>query len=390
MTFDATFFDRGVDRLNTQCEKWDHLRQREGDDVLPMWVADMDFESPPAVVDALVARAQRLTYGYTAATPCDLQAYVDFWQRRHQLRVDPSWHVSLPCVVTGLRRCVLTMSAPGERIVIQPPVYGPFFSAITDNDRVIAENPLLLTPDGYKMDLEGLEALLRDGCKLVMLCNPHNPTGRCWSREELAALLSLCRRYGARIVSDEIHADFVFAPKTFTPILALPGAEECCVSLTAPSKTFNIAGLQKSSLLVPDASLREAFVSSMNKDGIVCDNIFSLVAARAAYEHGDAWLDGLKDYLATSRQIVMDFMRDRLPHIGVSALEATYLVWLDCRSLNLTDEELRTRTLREGKIALTGGDFFGTQGKGFLRLNIGCPHAQLRDALTRLEKALHA
>lgn len=373
--------------MGTQCEKWDAMRAREGADVLPMWVADMDFESPPAVVEAITARAQRLTFGYTCSAPEDDHAYIDFWQRRHHLTVDPAWMLSSPCVVTGLKRCVLALTQPGERVIVQPPVYGPFFASVTENGRQLAENPLLVTDEGYRMDFDGLEALLRDGCRVVMICNPHNPVGRCWTRAELETLISLCARYGAKIISDEIHADFVFAPHVFTPILALPGAKEIAVALSAPSKTFNVAGLQKSTMLVPDEALRERIAHSMSAHGVVSDNIFALAAARAAYEHGDAWLDGLMDYLRTSRRMVYDFIARRLPHIHVADLQATYLMWLDCRALGLTDEALHARTVKEARIAFTDGTAFGALGSGFVRLNIGCPHAQLEDALLRMEKA---
>lgn len=387
-TFDFAYFDRGIDRVGTDCEKWDFLRLREGADVLPMWVADMDFPSPPAVSEALVRRAQHATYGYTEPIDADFTSVIDFWQRHHGLTLTKEEITLLPCVVTGLRMGVRTMTQPGDSVIIQPPVYGPFFASIRDNGRQIVENPLLHSGDRWEMDFDGLENCLRGGAKLLLLCNPHNPVGRAWDVDELTRVVELCARYGAKIVCDEIHADFVFTPKRHVPILSIPGAEHVAISLAAASKTFNVAGLKQAVMFAKDEAMRAAIVQEMTACGVVSGNQFALVGTRACYLHGDAWLAGLKEYLKASREIVYDFIRERLPHIGVSELEATYLMWLDCRSLGVSGEELRRRTIKGAGVALTDGTFFGAQGEGFLRLNIGCPHAQLREALTRLEKAL--
>ncbi len=387
-TFDFAYFDRGIDRVGTDCEKWDFLRLREGADVLPMWVADMDFPSPPAVSEALARRAQHATYGYTEPVDADFTSVIDFWQRHHGLTLAKEEITLLPCVVTGLRMGVRTMTQPGDGVIIQPPVYGPFFASIRDNGRQIVENPLLHSGDRWEMDFDGLENCLRGGAKLLLLCNPHNPVGRAWDVDELTRVVELCARYGAKIVCDEIHADFVFTPKRHVPILSIPGAEHVAISLAAASKTFNVAGLKQAVMFAKDEAMRAAIVQEMTACGVVSGNQFALVGTRACYLHGDAWLAGLKEYLKASREIVYDFIRERLPHIGVSELEATYLMWLDCRSLGVSGEELRRRTIKGAGVALTDGTFFGAQGEGFLRLNIGCPHAQLREALVRLEKAL--
>lgn len=387
-TFDFAYFDRGIDRVGTDCEKWDFLRLREGADVLPMWVADMDFPSPPAVSEALARRAQHATYGYTEPVDADFTSVIDFWQRHHGLTLAKEEITLLPCVVTGLRMGVRTMTQPGDGVIIQPPVYGPFFASIRDNGRQIVENPLLRNGDRWEMDFDGLENCLRGGAKLLLLCNPHNPVGRAWDADELTRVVELCARYGAKIVCDEIHADFVFTPKRHVPILSIPSAEHVAISLAAASKTFNVAGLKQAVMFAKDEAMRSAIARELTACGVVSGNQFALVGTRACYLHGDAWLAGLKEYLKASREIVYSFIRERLPHIGVSELEATYLMWLDCRSLGVSGEELRRRTIKGAGVALTDGEFFGTQGEGFLRLNIGCPHAQLREALVRLEKAL--
>lgn len=388
MIFDSAFFDQGVDRIGTKSEKWDNLFKREGDDILPMWVADMDFQSPPAVVDALRERVQRLTFGYTESDSDDKQAFTSFWQRRHGLTVDPDWMIASPCVITGLRLGVRALSKPDGGVIIQTPVYGPFFSSIKESGRKIAENPLVLRDGTYTINFTQLESLLAGGNRLLMLCSPHNPTGRCFTRAELTRMVDLCTAYGAKIICDEIHADFVFKPNTFTPLLSIPGADKISMTLCAPSKTFNVAGLKNSTILAPDAKVREAIHGDMQRCGIVGENLFGFIAATAAYTHGDAWLDGLLDYLAVSKQMVYDFFAENLPHIKVAPLEATYLMWLDCRALGVDNAELVRRTTKKARIALTDGEFFGAQGKGFMRLNIGCPHAQLKEALRRLDIAL--
>ncbi len=387
-TFDFVYFDRGIDRMGTECEKWDFLRAREGADVLPMWVADMDFPSPPEVSEAIVRRAQHGTYGYTEATDEDFASIAGYWQRHHGLTLDKPDVVMLPCVITGLRMGVRTLTQPGDGVILQPPVYGPFFRAIEENGRRVMENPLIQNGNRWEMDFPGLEKCMQQGAKLLLLCSPHNPAGRAWREAELARVVELCAKYGVKLVCDEIHADFVFAPLRHVPILSIPGAKDVAVSLAAASKTFNVAGLKQAALFAPSEALRAPIEKELNACGVVSGNQLALVATRACYEHGDAWLEGLKAYLMESRQIVCDFMAERLAHIGVSELEATYLMWLDCRALGVDEQELHRRTVDEARVALTEGSFFGAQGNGFLRLNIGCPHAQLREALVRLEKAL--
>ncbi len=384
-----SFFDQGIDRRGTDCEKWDLLQGEMGDDMLPMWVADMDFRSPTAVQEALVQRAAHGTYGYTAVRPDDTLALVNFWQRRHALEIAAESVLMLPCVVSGLRLAVRALTAPGEGVIIQPPVYGPFFSAVEMLGRKQLLNPLVRGEDDvYRMNLEHLEECLQAGGKLLLLCNPHNPVGRAWTRQELRDLLALCERYDARIISDEIHADFVFPDRVHVPLLALPGAEKRTLMLCAASKTFNVAGLQQASMVVPDEGLRGQMSKEIFASGVVSGNLFALAATRAAYDLGDDWLDGLIAYLMAGREIATEYLAEHLPHIGVSPLESTYLLWLDCRAVSTDDAVLERRTRQIARVALTQGLFFGEEGKGFLRLNIGCPHEQLREALKRLREAL--
>lgn len=359
--------------------------------MLPMWVADMDFRSPPSVQEALASRVAHGTYGYTEVLPEDALALADFWRRRHALAVEPSAALMLPCVVSGLYAAAQAFTAPGEGVIVQPPVYGPFFSAVEQTGRKLVRNPLIRGADGaYRMDLEGLEQCLRDGCRLLLLCSPHNPVGRAWTRQELRDVLALCERYGAVIVSDEIHADFVYPDRVHVPLLSLPGAEERVILLCAASKTFNIAGLRQAALLAPNEGLRNRMAAQMRACGMIGGNLLSFVATRAAYERGDDWLDGLVAYLAAGRDMAAAFLAEHLPLIGVSPLEATYLMWLDCRKVCENDDELRRRTRQIARVALSEGHFFGSEGSGFLRLNIGCPHTQLREALRRLRTAFES
>jgi len=295
----------------------------------------------------------------------------------------------LPCVVTGLYVAVRALTEPGEGVIVQPPVYGAFFDAVEQTGRKLMRNPLIRGEGGaYRMDLERLEDCLRAGGRLLLLCSPHNPVGRAWTRQELRDVLALCERYDAVIVSDEIHADFVYPDRVHVPLLSLPGAQERVILLCAASKTFNVAGLRQAALLAPHEGLRTKMAAQMQACGMVSGNLLSFVATRAAYERGDDWLDGLRAYLMAGRDIAAAFFAEHLPHIGVSPLEATYLLWLDCRAVSEDDGELQQRTRQIARVALSGGPFFGPEGSGFLRLNIGCPHAQLREALRRLLSAM--
>ena len=387
MMFNEEYFDEGLYRVGTRCEKWDVCRAEHGENILPLWVADMDFPSPPAVQEALLRRAAHPTYGYTETVEDDDQALIDFWQRRHGLTVNAEDITMMPCVVTGLRLAILALTQPGDGVIIQSPVYGPFRMSVEGTGRKVMDAPLIRREDGrYDMDLGAVERQLQAGAKLMLRCSPHNPVSRVWSREELQALLDLLDRYGVPLASDEIHADFVYAPNTFVPVLSLK--RENVLSLCAASKTFNLAGLQQASCLCGDAAIREAVRREMNKAGVRSGNIFALEATRAAYEQGDAWLDGLLRYLDGSRVLLAELVRRHLPKAVLSPMDGTYLGWLDLRAYGYTTEELMERTTRAG-VRFTGGTFFGEKtGEGFLRINIGCPRRYLEEGVLRLRVAL--
>ncbi len=386
MKFDHEYFDAGLDRAGTRCVKWDEARKDYGDDLVPLWIADMDFPSPPAVQEALVKRAMHPTYGYTAEMEDDNQSLIDFWQRRHGLTIAKEDITMLPCVVTGIKLAILALTQPGDKVIIQSPVYGPFRMSVAATGRTLADAPMIRHENGrYDMDLTAVEQQLQNGAKLMILCSPHNPASRAWTKEELTALIKLLEKYDVPLVSDEIHADFVYAPNTFIPALALKAKK--VMSFCAASKTFNLAGLQQAACLCPDEEIRNAFRAQMDKAGVTCGNVFALEGTRAAYEHGDAWLDGLLDYLDGNRRHLADLVAEHLPKAVLTPIEATYLGWLDLRAYGFTDAELAERTHAAG-VMFTGGKFFGDNGDGFLRVNLGCPRRNLTEGILRLKKAL--
>ena len=386
MKFDREYFDAGLYRMGTRCEKWDEARKDHGEDILPLWVADMDFPSPPAVQEAILKRAAHPTYGYTAELEDDHQALIDFWQRRHGLTVEADWLTLMPCVVTGIKAAILALTQPEDKVIITSPVYGPFRMSVAATGRTLADAPMTCDEKGrYSMDLTAVEAQLQQGAKMMVLCNPHNPVSRAWAKEELVALVELLDKYNALLVSDEIHADFVYAPHTFHPILSI--TQKNVLSLCAASKTFNLAGLQQACCICPDEKIRNAFRDEMNKAGVRAGNIFALEATRAAYNEGDAWLDGLMAYLDGNRQHLTALVAEHLPKAVLTPMEATYLGWIDLRAYGYTSEELGERTLANG-VMFTGGKFFGDNGEGFLRINIGCPRANITEGILRLKKAL--
>ncbi|MDD4080465.1 MAG: PatB family C-S lyase [Eubacteriales bacterium] len=389
MLYNEAFFDQGVNRLGTNAVKWqspDYM----GKDTVPLWVADMDFPCAEPIREALLERAGHPCYGYTCVGDEDAQALTGFWRRRHGLEFEAKNALMLPTVVTGLRVCVQAMTLPGDGVIIQSPVYGPFFSAVIESGRVVMEAPLAHDASGrYSMDYTAIERHLRNGARLMILCNPHNPVSRAWSQEELRALVLLLKRYQARLVSDEIHADFVYSPKRFIPVLSLPETPDNTVFLAAASKTFNIAGLQQAAAVCRDEETLRALARTAHRAGAESGNIFALAATRAAYTHCDDWLDGLMVYLRLNQDVLRDMLSELLPRAVISPMEATFLAWLDLRAYLISHDEIEAR-LRKHKVALTSGRFFGqTAGEGFMRINYGCPRAQLKEGLVRLARAVN-
>lgn len=390
MKYDEAFFDEAIDRRGTACEKWDCLMERESRVTNPMWVADMDFRCPDEVREALLARAAHPIYGYTEQTQAAVQAMLDFMERRHGLRLQADEQAMLPCVVTGLRAAALTFTEPGDRVIVQPPVYGPFYASLSDNGRVAAECPLIRDEAGrYTMDLAAVERACQEGAKLMFLCNPHNPVGRAWTREELQALWRVLEKYDVILISDEIHEDFVYERGAFTPMLGLVEAKDAkIISLTSASKTFNLAGLQQAAAFSRNKALLKAMTQQMRNTGVVQGNIFAMTATEAAFRYGDEWLDQMLAYIKKGERLLRDELSKRLPKAVLSPLEATYLGWLDLRAYGWSTAELMERC-RSAGVEFTPGTFFGKKaGKGFLRVNLACPHSRIVQAAQQLEKAL--
>ncbi|SHI94034.1 MalY/PatB family protein [Propionispora hippei] len=382
-------FDEIIDRRRTNCRKWDAACQLFGnDEVLPMWIADMDFAVPAAVARAVQERADHEIYGYPHKEERFYQAIQNWLLRRHGWQVQPDWILGNPGVVSAISTAILAFTEPGDKIIIQPPVYPPFFSCVTKNNRQLVENPLRLVNGQYQMDFEDLTGKL-DGVKLLLLCNPHNPVGRSWTRQELLRLGQLCVERGIVIVSDEIHADLILPGSIHTPMASLsPEIASLTVTCMAASKTFNVAGLYTSIALIADRKLRQRFNGILEALDLNGGNLFGITALIAAFEEGEAWLDELLTYLDDNVRYMMDFFAQQVGGITLARPEATYLAWLDCRELQLSQARLKKFFIQEAKVGLNDGMTFGRTGEGFMRLNYGCPRTILEEGLGRIAQAV--
>lgn len=383
-------FDTPIDRTHTWSIKHDFKKENgKADDILPLWVADMDFRSPDSVVEALKKAVDHGIFGYSRADESYFDAVAAWYQKRHHLTLQPEWMTCTPGIVFALSIAVRAFTQEGDAVLIQPPVYHPFSRAILRNKRTLVENPLVLKDGHYEMDLEELEQkVLDEHVKLMILCNPHNPVGRVWTREELTALADICLRHHVYVISDEIHGDFVWQGHEQTPYASI--SEEACLHsmmCTAPSKTFNLAGMATSNLFIPDPEMRRKFRSELLDVGQENMNRLGLFACRAAYEGGGEWLDQLIGYLAGNLALVRDFCKNRVPQIQLVKPEGTYLAWLDCRELGMTDDELMAFFSNEAKVWLDPGTHSGEQGSGFMRFNLGSSRSVIAQALDQIEAA---
>lgn len=383
-------FDTPIDRTHTWSIKHDFKKENgKADDILPLWVADMDFRSPDSVVEALKKAVDHGIFGYSRADESYFDAVAAWYQKRHHLTLQPEWMTCTPGIVFALSIAVRAFTQEGDAVLIQPPVYHPFSRAILRNKRTLVENPLVLKDGHYEMDLEELEQkVLDEHVKLMILCNPHNPVGRVWTREELTALADICLRHHVYVISDEIHGDFVWQGHEQTPYASI--SEEACLHsmmCTAPSKTFNLAGMATSNIFIPDPEMRRKFRSELLDVGQENMNRLGLFACRAAYEGGGEWLDQLIGYLAGNLALVRDFCKNRVPQIQLVEPEGTYLAWLDCRELGMTDDELMAFFSDEAKVWLDPGTHSGEQGSGFMRFNLGSSRSVIAQALDQIEAA---
>ncbi len=378
-------FDAVIDRRNTESLKWDAHKSSENQDILPMWVADMDFVTPSGVIEGLKKRVEHGIFGYSTDPEPDRQALTDWLETRHGLTITPECVLFSPGVVDSIYHTLKALYNKGAKIVIQTPVYGPFRSMPERADMQVIENPLIHTDGEWKMDLDGLEAIFKSGADAFILCSPHNPVGRIWRRDELQALVSLCNKYNVSIISDEIHADFELRGHKHIPILSIDGAENA-VMLVSATKTFNLAALRHSAIVVKNSETRKR-ISDMLGEAMTDVNLFGKLATRFAYQTGGEWLDALNEYLTDGRDILLDGFA-RIDGIDATSPEGTYLMWLDMRALNMSEDELVNFFTEKCGVILSGGSFFGQCGTGFMRLNFATRHANLKTALDRISAAV--
>lgn len=382
-------FDELIDRSGTNTVKYDGRKSFFGnEDVLPLWVADMDFRTPDFIMEAIRKRAEHDLFGYTFRPESYSQSIVSWLKRRHNWDIKPEWISFSPGVVAGLTMAIEALSKPGDGVIIQPPVYFPFFDSVKGTGREMIENPLRLENGRYYFDLEDLKRKITPNTRLLLLSNPQNPGGMAWSEKELIDLAQICLENKVVIISDEIHSDLIFDGYKFTPLAGI--SEEIaqnCITCMAPSKTFNTAGLTTSYLVIPNKRHFVAYERVMRLPHLHMGNIFGTVALEAAYTHGDEWLAQLLRYLQENYAFLERFFQENLPEVKVMQPEATYLIWLDFSAFGLTDEAL-SQKLIDGGVGLNRGVQFGKQGSGYMRMNIGCPRSVLQEAFGRIAKAL--
>ncbi len=384
-------FDQIVTREGTASLKFDGRDDVFGRaDVIPLWVADMDFAVPEAVRRALAERAAHPVYGYTRASESVYASLLQWLQQRHDWVIERDSVMLCPGVVPSLHAAILALTQVGEGVIVQPPVYAPFLSAPKITGRTLLLNPLKLVAGRYTFDLDDLTRCAEQGGRMLILCSPHNPVGRVWHEDELQGLLDVCKRYDIVVVSDEIHADLILPGNTHVPLAKLAGNSLNIITAVAPSKTFNIPGLGLSALIVPDAAQRAAISRAFETLHVSVTNPFSMVAFEAAYFEGADWLDALLVYLAGTREMVREYLAEHLPQIQLMASEGTYLLWLDCRALGMNDAELKRFLVQEAGVGMSPGVLFGEQGIGYMRMNIGAPRSLITQALHNISAALDA
>ncbi|MCH9638263.1 MAG: PatB family C-S lyase [Betaproteobacteria bacterium] len=380
-------FDHDLNRENTSSLKYDERVNIFGKhDVIPAWVADMDFATPPAVTQALIDRAEHPVYGYTIFPDSLYDAIIDWMQRRHNWTVQRDWIVMCPGVIPSLNAAVMAFAEPGESVIIQPPVYFPFFSAVTQTGRQLIQSPLRLNNGRYTIDFDHLEASAKDA-KLLLFCSPHNPVGRVWQQSELKRLLQIAHQHDLIILSDEIHADLIFPENKHTVLATIAEYRAKIITAMTPSKTFNIPGMNLSSLIIPDDQIRLAINKVFNRIHVSASNPFSIVAYESAYRYGEKWLEDLMVYLRDTRDQVTTFLNDHLPQIKLIKAEGTYLLWLDCHALKMDDAQLKYFMVHEAGVGLSPGVLFGEEGSGFMRLNIGAPRHTVMRILENIKQA---
>lgn len=386
-------FDHVIAREGSLSLKHDGLQSTFGvSEAQAMWVADMDFSAPSAVSQALQRRAEHPIYGYSMVPESLYEALIDWMRVQHGWEIERDWIILTPGVVPCLSTVVMALTKENEGVIVQPPVYFPFLSIADNTGRTLVENPLVLRSDQfddlrYEFDFDHFELCAKQA-KILLLCSPHNPVGRVWHEDELARLLAIAKQHGLLILADEVHSDLVYPDAKHVVLGKMDVDQAHVITAVAPSKTFNIPGLGLSALIVPHSPSRKAIELQLSKTGVSVANPFSLVAFEAAYRHGHDWLAGLMDYLQQTRDLVITYLKQHIPHINVTPAEGTYLLWLDCRKLKLDDQQLQAFFLHQAKLALSPGALFGNGGKGFMRMNIATSQANVLLALEKIKAAL--
>lgn len=381
-------FDEIIERKNTYSLKWDI----DTNQVIPLWVADMDFKTAPAVTQALVKRAESGVFGYTLVPEKYNQAVVGWWKKRFDCVIDPSWISLGNGVIPSLSAVIEALLEPKDSILIQTPVYNYFEEVVKNQDCKLLRNPLIRDSNGYWVDWEDFEEKIsRKETKMFILCNPHNPVGKVFSKDELLRMGNICKENGVMVVADEIHRDLVYTPDVYQPFaFADKTFVENSITLSAPSKTFNLAGLKTANLLIANSAIRSKVIKNMQKNETNEPNVFGIDALIAAYQHGEPWLEELLLYLKNNIKLVDLFLKEKLPHVGLIKPQATYLLWLDCRSYTASSKEIYQYILKNEKVRINPGHIYGPGGEGFIRINIACPKKILLEGLEGIKRGLDA
>lgn len=387
-------FDTKIDRRNTNSLKYDFNAERNIPlDVLPLWVADMDFETAPEVKEAIIQRASHGIFGYTKPKQDFRDALVKWMSKRHDWDTKPGWYFHTPGVMFGISMAIRALTEEGDSVLIQKPVYYPFSNVVVENNRKLINNALVYKRNEnnagkYTIDLIDFEKnIVKNNVKLFILCNPHNPVGRVWTRQELEAMGDICVAHSVTVISDEVHEDFIYEGQKHIPFAKVkPEYENISITCTSPSKTFNLAGLQLANIIVPNREFRTSIKKEMNKTGYDEPNALGMVACQAAYTYGEEWLEELKQYLTNNLNFVREFLNTRIPKIRLVEPEGTYLIWLDFSEYGLTNDEVDQKIIHEAKLWLDKGTMFGEEGEHFQRMNIAAPKQTIEEGLLALEK----
>lgn len=380
-TFD---FDTVINRRGTNSYKWDIVKE---EDVIPLWVADMDFKAAPAILEALKKRVEHGVFGYTLVPDSYYEAIINWFARRHNWQIDRSWIIYTTGVVPAVSCAIKALTLPGEKVLIQTPDYNCFFSSIKNNGCEVAENELVRRGDSYEVDFEDFERQCADEKTTVfLLCNPHNPAGRVWTKEELERMNDICLAHGVRVISDEIHCELVMPGHRFTPFAAISDAcRDNSVVLNSPTKAFNIAGLQIANIICADPAMRRRIDRAVNINEVCDVNPFGVAALQAAYNESEEWLDSLNHYIWGNYLALKEFIAKELPRLEVARLEGTYLAWVDIKGTGLTSDEAYEKLMKEGRVYVNSGTMYGRRaGEGYLRINLACPRATLLEGLKRM------